>query len=81
MLLLADWRQNTKTVIFELHFNLDGFLAVAHLDGMEAAGFDFVQLGGDRVVPLSREPVDAGPDQEMRAEIVGEAEQLESIGS
>src|SRR5690606_20198580 len=76
-LLFADRRQDADAAILDR--NSDGFgfsLAVADLDLMQPADLCLVHLGGDGMLAVASQPVDAAPDEEMRAEFVGGAEKL-----
>ena len=54
-------------------------LLVANLNPVHALDLHLVHLVGDGVVAIARQPVDAAPDDEVGAELLGGAEQLVDV--
>jgi hypothetical protein len=49
-------------------------MVVSNVDAMQAFDRDLFHFVGDRVIAISGQAVDAGPDQEMRSGFLGRAE-------
>src|SRR5690606_2496839 len=76
-LLFPNRRQDADAAILDRNSDSFGFsLAVADLDLMQPADLCLVHLGGDGMLAVASQPVDAAPDEEMRAEFMGGAEKL-----
>ncbi|WP_233838699.1 hypothetical protein [Paraburkholderia sp. ZP32-5] len=78
--LLADWRQDSHLLIAQ--FELRAYrtaLRISKLDAMESLDLNMLHGFGDRVLPISREPVDAGTHEEVGAQIVCGAKQLVDV--
>ena len=79
-LLLADRRQDTNLAIPDLE---NGFVGIAvvvpDLDAMQPFDGNLVHLVGDRVISISRQAVDAGPDHEVRSGFPSRTEQLVDV--
>src|SRR3954464_4719807 len=58
---------------------LDTALPFANLNLMDALGAHVIHLGGHRVMTITRTTVDAAPDDEVGAELLGRAEQLVDV--
>src|SRR5215470_19652471 len=54
-------------------------MVVSNVDAMQAFDRDLFHFVGDRVIAISSQAVDAGPDQEMRSGFLGRAEKLVDI--
>src|SRR4051812_45045294 len=79
-LLLADGWQNANTAVLDFDSrDLDTALAVANLTLMHALDAHFIHLGSYRVMTITRTTVDAAPDDEVGAELLGRAEQLVDV--
>src|SRR3954452_8588382 len=79
-LLLADGWQNANTAVLDFDSrDLDTALAVANLNLMHALDAHFIHLGSYRVMTITRTTVDAAPDDEVGAELLGRAEQLVDV--
>jgi site-specific DNA recombinase len=77
---LADRRQDAQATVGELHRRgLDGALVVADLDAVPSLDRHLAHGVRDRARPVSREALDATPDQEVRPELPGQAEQLVDV--
>jgi hypothetical protein len=61
----------------------DGFVGIAvvvpDLDAMQPFDRNLIHLVGDRVISISRQAVDAGPDYEVRSGFSSRAEQLVDV--
>src|SRR3954471_21269184 len=79
-LLLADGWQNANTAVLDFDSrDLGTALAVANLNLMHALDTHFIHLVGHRVMTITRTTVDAAPDDEVGAELLGRAEQLVDV--
>src|SRR6266566_4877662 len=54
-------------------------VAVSNFDAMQSLDRDFIHFLGDRVIPVTSQPVDTGPNQEMRSDLLCRAEKLVDI--
>ncbi|XIA68082.1 hypothetical protein ACFIOY_18325 [Bradyrhizobium sp. TZ2] len=76
-LLLSDRRQDANLAITDLKNGLVRIaVAVSDFDAMEPIDSDLVHFVGDRVIPVSSQAVDSGPDQEMSSYLLCCAEKL-----
>jgi hypothetical protein len=81
-ILLSDRQQDANLAISDLKNGLVGIaLAVSAFDAMEPFDGDLVHFVGDGVIPVSSQAVDAGPDQEMRSDLLCCAEKLVDVAS
>lgn len=79
-LLLSDRRQDADAAVFDLDSHgLGSALAVAKLHRMQPADLHLVRFVGDRMLAVSRQPIDAASDKEMSAEFMGGAEELVDV--
>src|SRR4051794_35901610 len=77
---LADRRQDGQASVGEFHHRgIRGALVVADLDAVPPPDRHFVHRAAERVRPVSREAIDATPDQEVRPELLRQAEQLVDV--
>jgi hypothetical protein len=79
-LLFGDWGKNLDTPIANLDNGFASFSSlVPHFNAMQPSNSHLSHLVGDGVISVSRETVDAGPQEEMSAGIVSRTEQFVDV--
>jgi hypothetical protein len=80
MLLLPNWREESNPFVFDLKNGNVGFRGgIPKLEPMRSADFDPLHFIGNRMVSVSGQAIDAGPDQEMSADLLRCAEKFIDI--
>ena len=78
--LFADRRQHGDALEPDLQCGLGCLaLVIAHFDVMKALDVGLLHLGCNRMAAVAGKPIDAGADEEVRAQIVREAEQFINV--
>jgi hypothetical protein len=73
-------RLNHDALELDLQRRLPGFtVVVSHLDVMQALDAGFFHLGRNRMATVAGEPIDAGANEEVRAELLRQAVQLVNV--
>lgn len=77
MFLFPDRRHDANLAISDLKNSFVGLsVAISDVDAMQPFDSDLIHFVGNRVIPVSGQAVDAGPDQEVRSGFPGRTEQL-----
>ena len=72
MFLFPDRRHDAKFAISDLKNSFVGLsVAISDVDAMQPFDSDLIHFVGNRVIPVSGQAVDAGPDQEVRSGFPG----------
>ena len=73
-LLFADGRLDRDAPELDFQRNFCDFaLVVSHFDVMQAFDAGFLHLGRDRMSAIAGEPIDAGANQKVRADVLRQA--------
>ena len=79
-LLLADGRLDHDASELDFQRNFYGFALVAsHFDMMQAFDAGLLHLGRDRMSAVAGEPIDAGANQKVRADVLRQAIELVNV--
>ena len=79
-LLLSDRRQYVDAAVLDFDVGgLDTTGIIGNLDMVKPGDAEVAHFVSDGMVSVPGQPVDAGSDQEMRPELLGQAEQLVDV--
>jgi hypothetical protein len=79
-LLLADRRQDMDAAVFDFNGGgLDPACLAGNLDMVKPGDVKVLHFVGDGVISVPGQPIDAGSDQEMRPEFLGQTEQFVDV--
>jgi hypothetical protein len=78
--LFANRRQDADLAVPDLENCLVGIaIAVSDFDAMQSLDGDLIHFVGNRVVPVPRQAVDTGPDQEVRSDLLRHTEKFVDV--